>query len=116
VQRVKEFAAFLGRSPGTANVEDVRRFRLHLAANGTGTPTSVHEVGGIFPVVNREGIVQTDIPRVFPKEAKPASPKTLWHGERGRNWTLGPIRHGVRPGMERFPDIIPRDDIALAFA
>jgi integrase/recombinase XerD len=38
VQRVKDFATFLGRSPGTAEAEDVRRFRLHLTANGAGTP------------------------------------------------------------------------------
>jgi hypothetical protein len=30
VQRVKDFAAFLGHSPDTAKSEDVRRFRLHL--------------------------------------------------------------------------------------
>jgi integrase/recombinase XerD len=30
VQRVKAFAAFLGRSPGTASAEEVRRFQLHL--------------------------------------------------------------------------------------
>ena len=38
VQRVKDFAAFLGRSPDTAKSEDVRRFRLHLASSGVGTP------------------------------------------------------------------------------
>jgi integrase/recombinase XerD len=38
VQRVKEFAAFLRRSPGTASAEEVRRFRLHLTANGANTP------------------------------------------------------------------------------
>jgi integrase/recombinase XerD len=38
VQRVKEFAAFLRRSPGTAKAEDVRRFQLHLTTNGAGTP------------------------------------------------------------------------------
>ena len=38
VQRVKEFAAFLGRSPDTAKSEDVRAFRLHLMSNGAGTP------------------------------------------------------------------------------
>jgi integrase/recombinase XerD len=37
VQRVKDFAAFLGRSPDTATSEDVRRFRLHLASSGAGT-------------------------------------------------------------------------------
>jgi len=38
VQRVKDLATFLGRSPGTAETEDVRRFRLHLTASGAGTP------------------------------------------------------------------------------
>ena len=39
VQRIKNFAAFLGRSPDTASVEDVRRYQLHLAASGVGAPT-----------------------------------------------------------------------------
>jgi integrase/recombinase XerD len=38
VQRVKDFAKFLGRSPDTAKPEDVRGFRLHLTASGAGTP------------------------------------------------------------------------------
>ena len=39
VQRVKNFAAFLGRSPDTASFEDVRRYQLHLAASGVGVST-----------------------------------------------------------------------------
>ena len=39
VQRVKNFAAFLGRSPDMASFEDVRRYQLHLAASGVGAPT-----------------------------------------------------------------------------
>jgi len=39
VQRIKNFAAFLGRSPDTASFEDVRRYQLHLAASGIGVPT-----------------------------------------------------------------------------
>jgi site-specific recombinase XerD len=39
VQRVKNFAAFLGRSPDRASFEDVRRYQLHLAASGVGVPT-----------------------------------------------------------------------------
>ena len=39
VQRVKNFAAFLGRSPETATFEDVRRYQLHLTASGVGVPT-----------------------------------------------------------------------------
>src|SRR5215207_2537094 len=39
VQRVKNFAAFLGRSPDTASFEDVRRYQLDLATRGAGVPT-----------------------------------------------------------------------------
>lgn len=39
VRRVKDFAAFVGRSPDTASFEDVRRYQLHLAASGVGVPT-----------------------------------------------------------------------------
>jgi len=39
VQRVTNFAVFLGRSPDTATFEDVRRYQLHLAASGVGVPT-----------------------------------------------------------------------------
>src|SRR5437660_4853021 len=38
VQRVKDFAGFLGRAPDTAKSEDVRRFRLHLTSSGAGAP------------------------------------------------------------------------------
>jgi integrase/recombinase XerD len=39
LQRVKNFAAFLGRSPDTASFEDVRRYQLHLTISGVGVPT-----------------------------------------------------------------------------
>src|ERR1700739_2941123 len=39
VQGIKNFAAFLGRSPDTASFEDVRRYQLHLVASGVGVPT-----------------------------------------------------------------------------
>ena len=39
VHRVKNFAAFLGRSPDTASFEDVRRYQLHLVTSGVGVPT-----------------------------------------------------------------------------
>jgi integrase/recombinase XerD len=38
VQRVKDFAAFLGRSPGSASTEDVRGYQLHLSSSGARTP------------------------------------------------------------------------------
>ena len=37
VQRVKDFADFLGGSPDAARSEHVRRFRLHLSSSGAGT-------------------------------------------------------------------------------
>jgi site-specific recombinase XerD len=39
LQRVKNFTAYLGRSPDTASSEDVRRYQLHLTASGVGVPT-----------------------------------------------------------------------------
>ena len=39
VQRVKNFTAYLGRSPDTASSEDLRRYQLHLTASGVGVPT-----------------------------------------------------------------------------
>jgi site-specific recombinase XerD len=36
IRTIRQFAAFLGRSPDTASFEDVRRFQLHLAARGVG--------------------------------------------------------------------------------
>jgi len=39
VQRVRSFAAFLGRSPDTASFDDVRRYQLDLATRGVGVPT-----------------------------------------------------------------------------
>jgi integrase/recombinase XerD len=38
VQRVKDFAAFLGRSPAEASKEDVRRYQFHLSSSGAGIP------------------------------------------------------------------------------
>jgi site-specific recombinase XerD len=39
LKRVKNFTAYLGRSPDTASSEDVRRYQLHLTASGVGVPT-----------------------------------------------------------------------------
>jgi integrase/recombinase XerD len=39
VRHVRNFAAFLGRSPDTATSEDLRRFQLHLAQQQIGAPT-----------------------------------------------------------------------------
>jgi site-specific recombinase XerD len=38
IRTIKNLAAFLGRSPDKASFEDIRRFQLHLATSGAGTP------------------------------------------------------------------------------
>jgi site-specific recombinase XerD len=45
IRIIKEFAGFLGRSPGTASL--VRRFQLHLAANGAHIPVLNHTVAAL---------------------------------------------------------------------
>jgi integrase len=47
IRTVKDFAAFLGRSPDTASFEDVRRFQLHLATNGAHIPILNHTVAAL---------------------------------------------------------------------
>ena len=47
VRAIKNFSMFLGRSPGTASFEDVRRFQLHLAENGADTPILNHTVSAL---------------------------------------------------------------------
>ncbi len=39
VRHVRNFAAFLGRSPDTATSDDLRRFQLHMAKQQIGAPT-----------------------------------------------------------------------------
>ena len=41
VQGIKNFAAFLERSPDTASFEDVRRYQLHLVASGVACRPSI---------------------------------------------------------------------------
>jgi integrase/recombinase XerD len=47
IRTVKEFAAFLGRSPDKASLEDVRRFQLHLAERGAHAPILNHTVSAL---------------------------------------------------------------------
>jgi site-specific recombinase XerD len=41
IRAVRQFAAFLGRSPDTASTEDLRRYQLHLVDHGI-SPTSLN--------------------------------------------------------------------------
>ena len=58
IRTIKDFAAFLGRSPDTASLEDVRRFQLHLATNGAQIPVLNHTVAALR-FFHRRGQVDT---------------------------------------------------------
>jgi site-specific recombinase XerD len=47
IRAVRKLAAFLGRSPDTATVEDLRRFQLHLVDSGTGPVTLNATITGL---------------------------------------------------------------------
>src|ERR1700694_3861003 len=47
IRTIRDLPAFLGRSPDTARFEDVRRFQLHLAANGAHVPILNHAVAAL---------------------------------------------------------------------
>jgi len=47
IRTIKDLAAFLGRSPGTASAEEVRRFQLHLAESGAQAPILNHTVSAL---------------------------------------------------------------------
>ena len=69
VQRVKNFAAFFGRSLDTATFEDVRRYQLHLAASGVGVPTINQTVSTLRTLGRHEIVEHTHVihePRKLP--------------------------------------------------
>ena len=47
IRTIKNFSGFLGRSPDKASFEDVRRFQLHLAANGAHIPILNYTVAAL---------------------------------------------------------------------
>jgi site-specific recombinase XerD len=47
IRTIKDFAVFLGRSPDTASLEDIRRFQLHLAQSGAQPPILNHTVSAL---------------------------------------------------------------------
>jgi integrase/recombinase XerD len=67
IRAVKNFSAFLGASPDTASAEDLRRYRLHLVANGAGVPTINHSLTALrflFLVTLRKPAIVLDMPFV----------------------------------------------------
>jgi site-specific recombinase XerD len=47
IRSVKNLAMFLGRSPGAASNEDVRRFQLHLSSDGISAASMNNTVAGL---------------------------------------------------------------------
>src|SRR6476659_6427079 len=47
IRAVRKLAAFLGRSPDTATIEDLRSFQLHLVDAGTGPVTINATITGL---------------------------------------------------------------------
>ena len=47
VRAVRKFAQYLGRSPNTASVEDLRNYQLHLVDNGTSPASLNSSISGI---------------------------------------------------------------------
>jgi integrase/recombinase XerD len=60
IRTIKQFAAFLGRSPDTASFEDVRRFQLHLAARG-GSPGALNQAVSALRFLFRITLGRRDI-------------------------------------------------------
>jgi integrase/recombinase XerD len=62
IRAVRRFAGFLGRSPDTATAEDLRRFQLHMAEQGTSSMTINATITGLrffFEVTLGHGEVMT---------------------------------------------------------
>ena len=56
IRAVRKLAAFLGRSPDTATIEELRRFQLHLVDAGTGPVTTVAISNSRLIDMNERGV------------------------------------------------------------
>ncbi|MET4484341.1 site-specific integrase [Bradyrhizobium sp. F1.13.3] len=110
VQRVKNFAVFLGRSPETASFEDVRRYQLHLASSGVGVPTinqTVSTLRFFFKVtLKRNEIVEhTHVihePRKLPVVLSPEEVARLLDAAPGLKYKAAlSVAYGRRPAGQR---------------
>ena len=82
IRIIKDFAAFLGRSPDTASFEDVRRFQLHLAASGAHIPILNHTVAALrffFRVTLKRSPSAADLCTNLKAKSRPGlMPSGLW--------------------------------------
>jgi site-specific recombinase XerD len=59
VRTVRQFASFLGRSPDTATIEDLRRYLLHLVYHGTSPVSLSAVITGLLPFGSRTSTQRT---------------------------------------------------------
>jgi integrase/recombinase XerD len=105
IRAVKDFAAFLGRSPDTASFEDVRRFQLHQAANGAHIPILNHTVAALrffFSVtLKRSDIIEHTTfihqPRTLPVVLSPEEIARLLDAAPGLPGVRGTVVMGRHP-------------------
>src|SRR4030081_189756 len=98
LQRVKNFAAFLGRSPETVSFDDVRRYQLHLATSGAGVPTlnqSVSTLRFFFRITLGRADIVNHIQFVHEPRKLPARCEKCEHTQISYNSCLmGKFRNG----------------------
>lgn len=104
VQGIKNFAAFLGRSPDMASFEDVRRYQLHLAPSGVGVPTITRTRGCFLFSGSRSGATISSSTRIsFTSRAscRWCSVRMKWRGCAMRPQVQGSAERGLRPRPTR---------------
>ena len=84
IRTIKNLAVFLGRSPGTASFEDLRRFQLQLATSGAGPTIRNQTVAALrffFRVtLKRSAIIEHTRSSMSPASCQWCSARRRWRG------------------------------------
>jgi hypothetical protein len=98
VQRVKNFATLLGRSPDTATFEDVRRYQLHLQS-AVSSPSIVREkckrpvtVGPSPTIISQRTFASAAVLRAAMSDVDPATSATSSSGLRGSHESISNLQ------------------------
>ena len=104
IRNVRAFAAFIGRSPGTATAEDLRRFQLHQTQSGM-QPPSINSAVSALRFLFTVTLDRPDLARRRLRKREPAAimyktnsktfPRIAWRnrGMAGK-WKKGRSAHG----------------------
>ena len=105
---VREFTRFLGRSPDTATVEDLRRYQLHLVDHGTSPVSLNHAITGLkffFEVtLDRPDLMLRMHPVRVPRTLSPVRPRLVARLQ-GRSLARVPMPGKIRcePAFKKMP-------------